>query len=277
MGMANLNDFQFSQASLQDFQDCRRRFYLKYVEKLGWPAIEAEPALLNEELMQQGADFHRLVHQFFLGVPPKLLSQMVSGENLKVWWENFMSNLPATSSSQLFPERVLTTHLAGYGLLAKFDLIVLEEKDKFIIYDWKTSRKPGSRSWLKQRLQTKVYPYVLAKAGHVFLDGERVNPEKIKMVYWYANSPEESVKFDYPKETMVQDEEFITSMIVEIASLEGIDDYLLTDDKTQCRFCEYRSLCNRGEKAGLVDDKGEVSQAKLEVMIDFEQIQEIEF
>ena len=85
------------------------------------------------------------------------------------------------------------------------------------------------------------------------------------------------MKFDYPKETMVQDEEFITSMIVEIASLEGIDDYLLTDDKTQCRFCEYRSLCNRGEKAGLVDDKREVSQAKLEVMIDFEQIQEIEF
>ena len=74
--MANLNDFQFSQASLQDFQDCRRRFYLKYVEKLGWPAIEAEPALLNEELMQQGADFHRLVHQFFLAYTDQELNEL---------------------------------------------------------------------------------------------------------------------------------------------------------------------------------------------------------
>lgn len=275
--MANLNDFQFSQANLQDFQDCRRRFYLRYIEKLSWPAIEAEPALLNEKLIQQGADFHRLVHQFFLGVPIKTLSQMTSGENLKVWWDNFLTNLPAVSSSQLFPERVLTTHLAGYGLLAKFDLVALREEDKFLIYDWKTSQKPGRRSWLTERLQTKVYPYVLAKAGYVFLNGERINPENIKMIYWYANKPDESVMFDYDQEIMNEDEQFIVKLIKEIETLNEIDDFPLTEDRTRCWFCEYRSLCNRGENAGSVQDLKDVNQTRIDASIDFDQIQEIEF
>lgn len=275
--MAKLNDFQFSQASLQDFQDCKRRFFLRYVEKLGWPALEAEPVLLNEKWMQQGAEFHRLAHQFFIGVSPKLLSQMVLGENLKVWWENFLVNLPVVSSKQLFPERVLATHLAGYGLLAKFDLIVLREKGNFLIYDWKTSQNPASRPWLKQRLQTKVYPYVLAKVGNVLLNGEGVYPENIKMIYWYASKPDEPVVFDYQLEKMIEDEQFISNMIEEIDSLMGIDDFVLTDDITQCRFCVYRSLCDRGGKAGLVGDLIDVDQTKIEDMIDFDQIQEIEF
>lgn len=275
--MANLNDFQFSQASLQDFQDCRRRFYLRYVEKLGWPAIETEPALLNEKLIQQGADFHRLVHQFFLGVSPNLLSQMVSGENLEVWWENFLTNLPATTTNQLFPERVLTTHLAGYGLLAKFDLIVLEDRDKFLIYDWKTSQKPGLHSWLMERLQTKVYPYVFAKTGHILLNGEEVDPENIKMIYWYASKPDEPVIFDYFQEKMDEDEGFIANIIEEIDSLMGLDDFPLTDDEKQCRYCIYRSLCNRGDKAGLIDQLEDVIHKDFEDTFDFDQIQEIEF
>ena len=43
--MRNLpDDFHFSQGSLQDYVDCQRRFQLRYLMKLAWPAVDAEPA-----------------------------------------------------------------------------------------------------------------------------------------------------------------------------------------------------------------------------------------
>ncbi len=57
------DDFQFSQASLNDFAQCRRRFQLRYLQKVNWPALETEPALENEQRMQRGARFHRMVRQ----------------------------------------------------------------------------------------------------------------------------------------------------------------------------------------------------------------------
>ena len=41
--------FQFSQRSLQDYVDCRRRFELRYLQNLAWPAVEAEPHLEQEK------------------------------------------------------------------------------------------------------------------------------------------------------------------------------------------------------------------------------------
>ena len=52
-------DFQFSQSSLQDFETCPRRFELRYLQRLSWPAIESEPIQVAERLAQLGADFHR--------------------------------------------------------------------------------------------------------------------------------------------------------------------------------------------------------------------------
>ena len=40
--------FRFSQSSLQDYVDCRRRFQLRYLQNLAWPALQSEPALENE-------------------------------------------------------------------------------------------------------------------------------------------------------------------------------------------------------------------------------------
>jgi hypothetical protein len=65
-------DFRFSPSSLQDYVDCPRRFLLRHVQQVAWPALVAEPALENERRMRLGAAFHRLVRQHFLGIPPAL-------------------------------------------------------------------------------------------------------------------------------------------------------------------------------------------------------------
>ena len=55
--------FMFSQGSLQDYTDCARRFRLRYLDRLAWPAAVAEPADEYELQAAEGAAFHRLVHQ----------------------------------------------------------------------------------------------------------------------------------------------------------------------------------------------------------------------
>jgi hypothetical protein len=277
MGMAMLSDFRFSQASLQDFQDCKRRFFYRYVQKLSWPALEAEPALENEQWLRQGAEFHQIVHQYFLGLPVEKLSELAMGENLRTWWENFLTHMPIASPLKLFPERIFTTNLAGYTLLAKFDLLVVDKENGLVIYDWKTSQRPGSRSFLASRMQSKVYPYVVAKTGGVFIEEGVVGPDKIKMIYWYPNRPAEPEAFIYSKNQMVEDEQTILATIEEINSITERSDHSMTEDRIRCRFCVYRSLCDRGDRAGFFEESELDVSPMLEEMMDFDQIPEIEF
>jgi len=275
MGISN--DFQFSQASLQDFQDCKRRFFYRYVEKLAWPALETEPALANEEWMRQGARFHQLAHQYFLGLPEETLSALSLEQNLGLWWQGFLEHNPIEPSHEVFPEKLLVTKLSGFSLVAKFDLVVLGKDSDLSIYDWKTSRNPGSRDQLSNRLQTKVYSYVLTKAGQVFTDQKEADPEKIRMVYWYANRPSEPEEFRYSFAQLLVDEQILRSLIEECVSLKDIAEHPKTEDRNHCRYCVYRSLCDRGDHPGASLDYGDDMDSMLEDSIDLDQIPEIEF
>jgi hypothetical protein len=68
--------FTFSQSSLQDYSDCPRRFQLRYIEQLQWPAVEAEPVMENEHHQQEGQLFHRMVQQHRIGLPDGKLAGM---------------------------------------------------------------------------------------------------------------------------------------------------------------------------------------------------------
>ena len=51
--MSILPNFVFSQSSLQDYVDCARRFELRYIDELRWPAVVAEPSETHEAHMQR--------------------------------------------------------------------------------------------------------------------------------------------------------------------------------------------------------------------------------
>src|SRR5512143_2637063 len=99
--MDMLARFEFSQSSLQDYVDCRRRFQLRYLQRVAWPAIQAEPAREFERHIQRGERFHRLAQQYLVGVPVEKLDRMASAdvdENLQRWWQNFIDSIPAQLS-----------------------------------------------------------------------------------------------------------------------------------------------------------------------------------
>ncbi len=67
--------FQFSQSSLQDYVDCPRRFQLRHILMQPWPALLTEDSHRFDHHVQRGRDFHRLAHQYALGIAPKAWPQ----------------------------------------------------------------------------------------------------------------------------------------------------------------------------------------------------------
>lgn len=272
--------FQFSQGSLGDFVDCRRRFQLRYLWKLSWPAVESEPILEHEKFMRQGAAFHHRVQQYLEGVKLERLNAQSDDEILEEWWENFIKHAGFTQDKSLkglFTEITLSAPLGDYRLVAKYDLLLFAE-GRVTIVDWKTSRVRPRRERLGKRAQTRVYPYLLARAGAALNDSVPLAPDQIEMLYWFTNFPTEPMRFDYNQALYQADETYLFDLVNTIQGLDA-DSYFLTSDEKRCRFCVYRSLCDRGIEAGPLDDtEAEWEGDELaELSFDFEQIGEIEF
>jgi len=272
-------NFQFSQGSLQDYVDCPRRFQLRYLLRLAWPAVEAEPAVENERLMQQGAAFHRLAHQHALGIAPERLSSTVTGADLRRWWHNYLEHGPEGLPGTRYPEVVLSAPVGGYRLIARYDLIAVDAGRRSIIVDWKTSRKRSRRRHLAERLQTRVYPYLLVRAGSHLNAGQPLEPEQVEMVYWFAEYPDDPQRFAYDTAQYEADEAYLSSLIGEIVGRIDNSSYPLTTQERRCRYCPYRSLCQRGIRAGAFDEIEDELEpgGEFDVALDFEQIAEIEY
>jgi len=277
--------FQFSQASLQDFVDCRRRFQLRYLLRRAWPAVEAEPVLENERTMREGELFHRMVQQHLLGIPAGRLAEMAQSEDLGRWWENYRAHagaLPGFSENadpkpRRYPEVSLSATLDGFTLAAKCDLVVVTPDGRGVIIDWKTAGRLPKRSNLSSRLQTRLYPYILAQAGAHLNQNRPFQPEQVEMVYWFAEFPTRPERFPYSASQLQADETYLRGLIAEIQRL-GEADFLLTEKVELCRFCVYRSLCNRGVQAGALEESGQQVEGESPGFdFDFEQIAEIEF
>jgi len=278
----------FSQASLQDYLDCRRRFYLRYRLRLAWPALESEPVEEHERETELGQAFHRMVQQHVMGVPAGQLAAMAKGGDLAGWWQAYLdfvrpdlSGIRPQDGARFFPELSLSAPLAGMRLLAKYDLLVVQPGGQVTIYDWKTSRKLTERSRLAARMQTRVYRYVLAQAGASLNQGRAILPDQIRMIYWFAAFPNQAELFPYDAQQHAQDGLVLGDLIGEIQKLPETEFYLTADER-RCRFCTYRSLCERGVKAGnLADDldaeEGGEKDDSGEADLDFDQIAEIGF
>jgi hypothetical protein len=275
--------FLFSQSNLQDYLDCQRLFYLRHIIKLAWPSIESEPIKEIEHFRRQGELFHKLIHQFFIGIEKEKLTLLAEDPLLNLWWIHFLSFWESSSyvsNKNLLPEYTMNCFLEGFKLIAKYDLLMSLSNDEIIIFDWKTHQKKPRRDWLVQRLQTKIYPFTFIKSGNNFLGDGEINPDKLSFIYWFANYPTQPELILYSQKQYKEDGEILSEMIQSIIKLSLNDTgeyFLMTEDHKRCQFCIYRSLCDRGVQAGdWIDTLSEKELNDLDDF-DFDQIAEIEF
>lgn len=268
--------FRFSQASLQAYVDCPRRFQLRYVLMQPWPALITDSPNDFERYRQRAADLHRLAHQYSLGIAPERLTEAIDDEGLGHWWQVFLDHPPPDLPRALrSAEVVLTAALAGHRLLAKVDLLAAEPAQRLVVVDWKATRTRPPRETLARRLQTRVYRTLAVKAGAAFFGGQPPASEQVEMCYWFATEGGRVERFAYDAEQHAADLAYLSSLIEEIGARQAAI-WPLTPDVRRCRFCNYRSLCERGVKPGFFQDLDEDLEP-LPLEIDLEQIAEIEF
>ena len=265
--------FTFSASSLQDYTDCPRRFQLRYLHQVVWPAAETEPIRETETRQREALVFHRLVQQHLLGLPADTLAPMANSPDLARWWHNYAACGLNFEGSQLCTESKLALHVGPHRLVAKYDLLALKGK-RAVIYDWKTHARRPRNEYLASRWQTRVYRGMLVRAGSELNTGKPFEPENISMVYWFADFPTEPAEFAYDAQQFKRDWSAIESYLGEISRAQ---EFPLTEDRKQCRFCVYRSLCDRGERAGPLQEADDQSSDISPFDLDFEQVGEMEF
>ncbi|MCY3720509.1 MAG: PD-(D/E)XK nuclease family protein [Anaerolineaceae bacterium] len=268
-------DFVFTQGNLQDYVDCPRRFELKYLRRQRWPAAEVDDMAAFERYLEQGASFHRLVQQSLLGLSPETLRPRIEDDEVAGWYDAWLANGLADVPSQRWPELTLTAPLGKWLLLAKMDLVAIAADGRALLLDWKTGRRKPRPARLAERLQTRVYRYVLARAGARLNGGEAIDPARIEMRYWYAQHEGDVLRFPYDAEQYRADDRFLRGLAREIDRCEA---FPLTEDVRRCRFCVYRSLCGRGERPGPLEEwEGDEDMALPTDALDIDALDEIAF
>lgn len=257
-----------SQGKLEAFLTCQRRFYLRSLRRLPWPAAPLGDE--SEEALARGQQFHRVMERHFLGLD--IAPEEIDDGRVQHWWQAFRTSNLALPSGQRLPEHRLTVPLGGHLLLGRFDLLVVGERDgrPFAhVFDWKTGRaRPENK--LRQDWQTRLYLALLAEGGGALWaqggNGRSLPPDRVSMTYWYAAEPDTPRTIRYTSAWHTQNWADIQAIVAQIDAALATDAWPLTDNLAACSDCAYQVYCGRqnaGRKSTLFKEADELAEADL--------------
>jgi CRISPR/Cas system-associated exonuclease Cas4 (RecB family) len=261
-----MTPLQLSQSALSSFARCRRRFYLRFVRRLEWPAPLTGSEQDWERSLRRGEELHLFIQQAALGMDVDDLVREAGDDQLARWWDSVVEYPPPQPDGKIHTEIELMVPLGiplgAHRLVARFDRLIVVDAEagpRIHIVDWKTG-KPMPASRLERSWQTTVYRFVAVEASaQLTSSGSQVPPAHIGFTYWQAEAPETPLRFAYDEAAHEAGRERITAAVGDIEQRlsDGEDGFERTTDLEACRHCPYRSYCDRGRESppGLdVDD-----------------------
>lgn len=268
MLVKDLNELYFSQSALTAYKNCPLKFKRRYLDGLYWPSDWGGDEE-QKRVVEQGKLFHLLAQRYYSSgeIPP---NKEIIPENVKEWFEELKKFRPYHEQATFLPEHEIRVNDSGIKLVAKYDLLYIDNDDRLIIYDWKTNKTRPLTTYYLKHLQTIIYRYVLVKSGGAYSNRGSIHPGQVTMIYWNPRYPSYQEPLVYSQRQFEKDEKMITRLINEIKGLEK-DEFLATGEKA-CKYCEYRPICH-GERAVQV----EIDEEDMDFDLDWEAVDEIQF
>ena len=247
------DSLQLSQSALASFSRCARRFYLRFVMRLEWPAPLTGSEQEWERSLRRGEELHLFIEQAALGMDIAAMVREAGDTQLFRWYDSVIDYPPPQPVGEVHTELELMVPLGDHRLVARFDrLIVSPQVDGSIIHivDWKTGT-PQDASRLGRSWQTAIYQFVAVEVSdQLTTDGSPVAPANIGFTYWQAEAPQAPVVLAYDEDAHEAGRLRIGGAVEQIEQRisGGEESFERTTDLDACRHCPYRSYCERGRE-----------------------------
>ncbi len=238
-------------SSLETFLICRRRFRLRIVDRLPWPATPLDGD--TETAVANGRAFHQQLERHFLQLRT---DSAPADPALRQWWQAFQhSRLPLPDDARLLPELSLSVPLGSHHLVGRFDLLAIsvspdDGRYRAHIFDWKTSR-PRAEATLRSDWQTRLYLALLAEGSQALFDDDGatgIAPDDISITYWYVREPDTPRTLHYSSAWHADNWAELAGLLAQIdgeLADESSAAWPLTDQLSHCRDCAYQVYCGR--------------------------------
>lgn len=233
-----LENFLFSQNSINTYRSCPLKFKFKYVDKLNWKQDD-EGSRDYYENLKLGSDFHLICERYFSNIPTGI--EFLNNEEFNIWLEKIKRLIPIKDDKLYLPEYEVRYSLNNFKIQAKFDLVVVD-KDSISIWDWKTENRKIEYKDVENRVQTLVYLFLASETiGKIYnLD---IDYENIKLSYYQPEYYNEPITITYSNEKHNINKKQLENYIGNILNTNYNEEKNIKNIK-HCKFCEFNKLCN---------------------------------
>ncbi|MGL5641023.1 MAG: PD-(D/E)XK nuclease family protein [Paraclostridium sp.] len=235
---SKLENFLYSQNSINTYKSCPLKFKYKYIDKINWKQDDENSRDYYENL-KLGTDFHLICERYFSNIPVGI--EHAQNKEFSIWIEKIKRLIPIKEDKIYLPEYEVRYRNGDINIQAKYDLVILDN-DSISIWDWKTENRKIEYKNVENRMQTLVY---LLLAGEVVnkVNNLNIDYENISINYYQPEYYNEPITIKYNKEKHNNIKKRIELYINDIRKTNYDDESSIKNTK-HCKFCEFNKLCN---------------------------------
>jgi len=217
-----------------------------YVDQISWPRPLNSVNIKQLETISLGREFHQLMQQHFLGIPDEKLLKSIDGTTLKTWFiDTINSDLCNIALAEKFTEYRLSTYIGDNFVTGIIDLLIIQPDSSIKIIDWKTGLTKPNPQFYISRIQTRLYPFLLAQSP-LIQDAitKKCDFEKIEFIYWFTHFPQSPIINQYNADKFDLDKAYLAELIKTIQTTH-VDEMIMTANLKTCRSCHFQVYCGR--------------------------------
>lgn len=236
-----LENFLYSQNSINTYKCCPLKFKYKYIDKINWKQDDENSREYYDNL-KLGTDFHLICERYFANIPIGI--EHSKKEDFNIWLNKIKRLIPIKEDKTYLVEYEVRLKSDCINIQAKYDLIIIDNKN-IIIWDWKTENRKIYYKKIENRIQTLVYLYLCKEVVTKLYDLD-ISYENISINYYQPEFYNEPITIRYSEEKHNKIEKQLYEYVNKIKNT-NFDYEKNLKNINHCKFCEFNKLCNNKE------------------------------